>query len=92
MTEFLESTRYEPFSQNILITYDIINDDDGSTDHSTANSEKCDASHLSHFWEECDALAHENIFLTCDVFCRILPDKRHILAPPVQNVFEQEEM
>jgi len=26
-------------------------------------------------------------FLTCDVFCRILPDKLHILAPPVQNVF-----
>ena len=23
---------------------------------------KCDASHSSHFWEECDALAHENIF------------------------------
>jgi len=23
---------------------------------------KCDASHLSHFWEECDDLAHENIF------------------------------
>jgi len=23
---------------------------------------KCDASNLSHFWEECDALAHENIF------------------------------
>jgi len=23
---------------------------------------KCDASHLSHFWEECDALAHENMF------------------------------
>jgi len=22
---------------------------------------KCHASHLSHFWEECDALAHENI-------------------------------
>jgi len=25
---------------------------------------QCDASHLSHFWEECDALAHENIFLS----------------------------
>jgi len=24
---------------------------------------KCNASHLSYFWEECDALAHENIFL-----------------------------
>ena len=53
---------------------------------------KCDASHFSHFWEECDALAHENMFLTCDVFCHILPGKRHILAPPVQNFFEREEM
>jgi len=25
-------------------------------------TKKCHASHLSHFWEECDALAHENIF------------------------------
>jgi len=56
---------------------------------------KCDVSHLSHlshFWEECDALAHENIFLTCDVFCHILPEKLHILAPPVKNFFEREEM
>jgi len=50
-----------------------------------SGDKKCDASHLSHFWEECDALAHENIFLTCDVFNHILPEKRHILAPPVQN-------
>ena len=49
---------------------------------------KCDALHLSHLWEECDALAHENIFPTCDVFCK----KRHILAPPVQNFFEREDM
>ena len=53
---------------------------------------KCDVSHLSHFWEECDALAHENIFWTSDFFCHILPEKRHILAPPVQNIFEREEM
>jgi len=53
---------------------------------------KCDVSHLSHFWEECDALAHENIFLTCDDFCHILPEKRHILALPVQKNFEREEM
>jgi len=45
---------------------------------------KCDALHLSHFWEECDALAHDNLFLTVNVFCHILPEKRHILAPPVQ--------
>jgi len=48
--------------------------------------------HLSHFWEDCDALAHENTFLTCDVFCHILPEKRHILAPLVQFFFEREEM
>ena len=48
---------------------------------------KCDASHFSHFWEECDALAHENICWTCDVFWHILPETCHILAPPVQNFF-----
>jgi len=32
------------------------------------------------------------IFLTCDVFCHILTEKRHILAPLVQNFFEREEM
>jgi len=38
-------------------------------------------------------LSHTNFFLlTCDVFCHILPGKRHILAPPVQNFFEREEM
>jgi len=50
------------------------------------------ASHLSHFWEECDALAHQIFFITFDVFGHILPEKRHILAPPVQNFFEREEM
>jgi len=61
---------------------------------SFSGDKKCYASHLSHVWEECDALAHENtkFFLTCDVFCHILPEKRHILAPPVQNFFEREEM
>ena len=29
---------------------------------------KCDPSHLSHFWEECDALAHENIFFQLVTF------------------------
>jgi len=48
--------------------------------------QKCDA---SHFWQECDALAHENIFLTCDVFCHNLPEKRHILEPPVQTLFQE---
>ena len=38
-------------------------------------------------------LSHTKIFfLTCDVFCHILPEKRHILAPPVQNFVEREEM
>ena len=38
-------------------------------------------------------LSHTKMFvLTCDVFCHILPEKRHILAPPVQNFFEREEM
>ena len=30
--------------------------------------------------------------ISCDVFCHILPEKRHILSPPVQNFFEQEEI
>jgi len=41
---------------------------------------KCDGSHLSHFWEECDecdALAHD-FFLNGHVFCHILPKKRQI--------------
>jgi len=38
-------------------------------------------------------LSHTKIFfVTCDVFCHILPEKRHILAPPVQTFFEREEM
>jgi len=52
---------------------------------------KYDALHLSHL-EECDALAHEIFSLTCDIFGHILPEKRHIFAPPVQNFFEWEEM
>ena len=51
---------------------------------------KCDASHLSHFLGKCDALAHE--ILTWEVFCHILSEHRHVLAPPVQNFFEREEM
>jgi len=27
-----------------------------------SSDKQCDASHLSHFWEECDALAHKYIF------------------------------
>jgi len=35
-------------------------------------------------------LSHTKIyFLTCDVFCHILPEKRHIVAPPVQKKFEE---
>jgi len=34
----------------------------GEWRHICHRDKKCDASHLSHFWEECDALAHENPF------------------------------
>jgi len=40
-------------------------------------------------------LSHTKIFVltvTGDVFCHILLEKRHSLAPPVQNFFEREEM
>ena len=38
-------------------------------------------------------LSHAKIlFLPCDVFCHILPENCHILASPVQNFFEREEM
>jgi len=37
-------------------------------------------------------LSHTIFFLTCDVICHILPEKRYILAPPVQNLFERQEM
>jgi len=38
-------------------------------------------------------LSHTKVFFsTCDFFRHILPEKRHILAPPVQKNFEKEEM
>ena len=33
-----------------------------------SGDKKCDVSHLSHFWEECDALAHENTFFKLVTF------------------------
>jgi len=53
---------------------------------------KCDALHLSHFWGECDALAHENILFNLWRFWSHPPEKRHILTPPVPKKFEREEM
>jgi len=50
-----------------------------------SGDKKCAALHLSHFWKECDALAHEFFFLTCHIFGHILFEKRHILAPLVQK-------
>jgi len=47
---------------------------------------------LSHFWVECDALAHENIFFNLWRFVSYLSRKRHILALPVQSFFDGEEM
>ena len=52
---------------------------------------KCDASHLSHFWEECDALAHEFFCGTCDVFCHILPEQQHILALLLQHFLNRQK-
>ena len=57
-----------------------------------SGDKKCETLHLSHFWEECDDLAPEFFFSTCDVFCHILPEKRHIVAPLVQEKFERGEM
>ena len=48
--------------------------------------------HICHISGKNVTLSHTKIFfLTCDVFCHILPKKRHILAPLVQNFFEREE-
>jgi len=44
---------------------------------------------LGRMWS---SRTRKSIFLPCDVFCHILPEKHHILAPPVQNFFEREEM
>jgi len=49
--------------------------------------------HICHISGKNVTLSHTKIFfLPCDVFCHILPEKRHILATPVQNFFEREEM
>ena len=47
--------------------------------------EKCDVTFVT-FLEKNVTLSHTKIcFVTCDVFCHILPQKRHILAPLVQK-------
>jgi len=43
-------------------------------------------------WNDPVALAHENIFFTCDVFCHILPSTLYIFSLSVQNFFEREEI
>jgi len=44
--------------------------------------------HICHISGKNVTLSHTKIsFLTCDVFCHILPEKRHNLAPPVKNFF-----
>jgi len=57
-------------------------------------SEKKNATrHICHISGKNVTLSHTKIFfLTCEVFCHILPKKCHILVPPVQNFFEREEM
>jgi len=46
--------------------------------------------HICHISGKNVTLSHTKIFfLTCDVFCHILPEKRHILAPPVQNFLKR---
>jgi len=100
--------RYRPYSQvgESLWTVDI--DRDWSTGRLKSNRPIDDTcAHLSlfpvtknvtpyicHISGKNVMLSHTKIFfLTCDVFfCQILPEKSHILAPPVQNFFEREEM
>ena len=49
--------------------------------------------HICHISGRNVTLSHTKIFfLTCDVFCHILPGKRHILAPLVQKKIKPEEM
>jgi len=49
--------------------------------------------HICHISGKNVTLSHKKIFfLTCDVFCHILPRKCHILAPPVQIFFERGEI
>jgi len=49
--------------------------------------------HICHVSGKNVTLSHTKIlFLSGDAFGHILPDERHILAPPVQKYFEREEM
>ena len=54
---------------------------------------KKETRYICHISGKNVTISHTKIlFLTCDVFGHILPEKCHILAPPVQNFFEREEM
>jgi len=55
-----------------------------------SGDKQCDASHVSHFWEECDALAHENIVFNSWHF--LSHPSRKTSHPLVQKFFELEEM
>ena len=49
--------------------------------------------HICHISGKNVTLLHIKIFFwACDDFCHMLPETRHILAPPVQKNFEREEM
>ena len=58
-----------------------------------SGDKRCDVLHLSHFWEECDALAHKNIYFNLWRFF-LHPSRKNVtfLDPLVQNFFEREEM
>jgi len=51
------------------------------------SDKKCDALHLSHFWEECDALAHENIFCNLWRFLSHPSRKTSHLGPAGTKLF-----
>jgi len=49
--------------------------------------------HICHISGKSVTLSHTKVFfLTCDVFCHILPEKCHILALRVQKKIEREGM
>ena len=58
-----------------------------------SGDKRCDVLHLSHFWEECDALAHKNIYFNLWRFF-LHPSRKNVtfLDPLVQKIFEREEM
>jgi len=58
-----------------------------------SGDKKCDASQLSHFWEECDNLAHENLFFNLWRFLSHPSRKTSHFRPRwYKTFFEREEM